>query len=317
MVIERNALILLILLTALSTFDSFSQRRPTAISLVPDRSVAVLRVDWRRVRLDEELKRVTGGIRFPELVAQIGVNEAEVSDWVVFSDAVPTTATGMAIIVTGSFTSAAINSFARRRGLKSEKVGAYTAYVIPEDDSRVMPIGNGLVAAGTKTAIGKIAATVRNPRLSLNGKKPFASVWPGICCAGGPVAFYLGIPQDYQLVAEIAFKVATKLLDLTSFGIVGTIFETIGMVRSTGFSLSNNGNDLAVRMSAVMESETKAWVAAGALNMLKKAPSAIGMRARTEQEAEMMRAVQTISARNRKEVLSLNFQMPFNRIRNP
>ena len=299
----------LLLLAFLSVTIS-GQRNFSPVSLVPEKSIAVLRVNWSQVRANEKLKQIVSGESFAQLANQTGVSENKITEWVVFSDINPTSARGMGIIMAGSFTAQSVVAFAKSKDWKAEKIGTNTAFLNPADNSYLMPLRNGLLAAGTKTGMEKVQGVMVKPRASILGKEPFSAVWTQIGGGRQPISFYAGIPPEYQKVADIGFKIATKLMDLASFGLMGTIFEAIGLVRSTGFTVSYKKDAFPTELVAIMDSETKAWVASGALNLLKKAPSAVNLQARTAEEEAMLKSLQTMSASYKKEVLSVKFEMP-------
>lgn len=290
------------------------QKAAPAISLVPDQSIAVLRVNWTQVRGNEKLKKIINGESFPKIAGQIGVSEAKVGEWVIFSDANPTSSRGLGIIVSGSFTAQSIAAFAKSKDWKAEKIGAAgaTAYVNPSDSSYLLPLRNGLVAAGTKSGVEKVLSVLSKQSPSLITKAPFNSMWTELNAAGRaqPISFMVGVPGQYQKAAEIAYKIAAKLMNLTSFGFMGTVMEKIGLMRCLGFNVSHRESVYPTQLFAMMDSETKAWIASGALNLLKKAPSAIGNEPRTEEDRRMMQALETLSASYKGDILSVKFDMP-------
>jgi hypothetical protein len=287
-----------------------AQRAVSPLALVPEKSLAVLRVNWTQVRASERLKRVVGGENFARLSEQTGVQESKITEWVVFSNIDRNFGQESAIVVAGVFSAESVAAFARSKDWRAEKIGALTAFVNPADGSRLLPVRNGLLVAGAKTSVEKAHEAFVKPRSRIGVSEPFASVWRKIDAARQPIGFYAGIPQEYQKVADLAFKIATKLMGWTSFGILGKIFETIGLVRSVGFTVSYNKGVLPVELAAMMDSETKAWIAAGALNLLKKAPSAINRKPRDAEEEKMLKALDTMSASYQKEIVSVRFEMP-------
>jgi hypothetical protein len=308
--------IFICLFSAIIAAAQQQQQISPAISLVPDKSVAVLRVNWMKVRGDEKLKRIVNGESFPKIANQIGVSEAKVGEWVIFSDVNATSSRGLGIIVSGNFTAQSIAAFAKSKDWKAEKIGAAgaTAYINPSDNSYLLPLRNGLVAAGTKSGMEKVQSVLSKQTAGLIAKAPFNSMWTELNSGGGrqqqPISFMIGVPQQYQKVAEIAYKVAAKLMNLTSFGFMGTVMEKVGLMRCLGFNVSHKEGVYPTRLFAMMDSETKAWVASGALNLLKKAPSAIGNQPRTEEDRRAMQALETLSASYRGEILSVKFDMP-------
>jgi len=303
-------LFFILLFSVSSSERILAQGNLSAASLVPDKSVAVVQVNWAQTRGDEKLKLLVKGDSFPEFAKQVGLSEAKVTEWIVFSDANPNSSRGLGMIVSGNFTSQSVIEFAKSKSWKTETIGTRTAYVNPADNSYLIPIRNGLLAVGTRNGMEKVQEVLTKKRSSLNTKLPFKSMWSELNAVRQPINFMIGIPQEYQKVAEIAYKVAAKLMNLASFGIMGTVMETIGFVNSMGFSVSHKNRVYPTRIFATMDSETKAWIAAGALNLLKKAPSAIGTQPKTEEEKMGLEALQSMTATYKGTLLSVKIDMP-------
>lgn len=303
--------ICLLIFIGLSFLTSVSaQKNISVISLVPEKSVAVLRVDWTKVRGNGKLKQVVNGDSFSNIGSLIGVSEEKISEWVIFSDINPTSSKGMGMIVAGNFTLQSIAQFARSKDWRSEKIGAQTAFVNPTDNSYLLPIRNGLLAAGSKSGIEKVSKVLSRQGKNLISNAPFDSMWSEIRAKSFPINFMVGVPEEYKMVADIAYKVAAKLMNLASFGIIGTVMETIGFVNCFGFNISHRETVFPTQILAMMDSETKAWIASGAVNLLKKAPNAVGMQAKTEEDRQFLESVQTMSATYKKTLLTVNFEMP-------
>lgn len=287
-----------------------ARRGTSAVSLVPEKSAVVLRVNWKTVRASDRLMQIVNGANFERSVGRIGLDERRVAEWAVFTDVNPISTAKTGMIVAGDFTARSIVGFARSKDWRAERIGTATAYVDPADDSYILAVRDGVVAVGTRETIGEVQGILARPRTSIVGKQPFASVWGGIATERRPIMFFAGIPEDYELVAGLAFKVLNKLLNLASFGIVGTILDTIGLVRAFGYAVSYREGFFPTEFVALMESKTKAWIAAGALNLLKKTPAALGIESRNESDKMMLDALQKMSASHRGEALRLKLEVP-------
>ncbi|MBK8149552.1 MAG: hypothetical protein IPK58_15460 [Acidobacteria bacterium] len=305
----KKLLLSIIVFLGLTTIVE-AQRGISAVALVPEKSAVVLRVDWAVVRTSDKLRPIVNGDSFSRAVGQIGLDETRVSEWVVFTDINPTSSRKMGMVVAGNFNARSIVRFARSKDWRAERIGAGTAYVDPADGSYILPVRDGLVAVGTKEAIGKVQDILARPRNSIVGKQPFASVWRQIAAERRPIMFFAGIPEDYELVAGIAFKVLNKLLDLASFGILGTIFDTIGLVRSFGYAVSYERGVFPTELVAKLDSEAKAWIAANAIELLKKTPSALGIKPQNDSDKKMFDALRKMSASYNGDSFRLKFEMP-------
>jgi len=289
----------------ISAQQSFSN-----ISLVPDKSVAVLRVNWAQVRSVEKLKPIANSDNFVKITEEIGISETKVSEWIVFSGISPDSSSGIGMIISGDFTSQSVIQFLKSKSWRAEKIGANAVFVNPVDNSYLLPIRNGLLVFGTKEGVENLQEVLTKRRGSLVSKPPFNSMWTELVASRQPVSFMVGIPQEYQKVADIGYKIAAKLMGLASFKILGTVIEKIGLARSLGFNISYRKGVYPTGLLAMFDSETKAWLASGAVNLLKNAPLAIGTRAKNEEEEKMLQSLQSMSASYKGAILSVKLDMP-------
>jgi hypothetical protein len=86
--------------------------------------------------------------------------------------------------------------------------------------------------------------------------------------------------------------------------------EKIGFVNCFGFNVSHKQSVYPTQIFAMMDSQTKAWIASGALNLLKKAPAAMRTQPRNEEERKGFEALQTLSASYKGALLSVKIDMP-------
>lgn len=304
---NKSLIGILIFLFPLVSFGSASaQQKASALSLVPDKSIAVLHVNWTEIKNEPDLKNIVKGDGFINIAQQLGVDESRIREWVVFSDINPASSSGMGIIVSGAFTSQSVTESVTKRNWNLQVLGGRKVYVNPVDGTYLLPIRNDLIAAGTKSGIEKLQTVLANPRKGLIGKPPFNALFAEFGNTA-PINFVIGVPQEYQQVADIAFKVTTKLMSFTGFGLLGMIFDKIGLIQSLGFSVSKGAAVFPVHFIATMPDEIKARFGAGALNMMKGFPSMLG----TNQTQEGL-ALQSLNASSRGKLLSIRFDMPKN-----
>lgn len=294
----------ILLLLLISVFSASAQRKNSAFPLVPGESAAILRVNWTTARNDESLKDMVNGNEFANLIRQFGVDESKVGEWIVFSDLNPTSFSGMGILVSGAFTSQNVVRSVTERNWNQQTLGGQKVYVHPSDGSYLLPIRNGLFVAGTKTGVEKIQSVLVNSRNGLIGKQPFSALFAQL---GGiaPVRFAIGIPQKYEKIADVAFKVVTTLMSYTGFNLLGTIFDKIGLIQSTGFSVSKGKTSFPVHLVATMPDAARAKIGAGALNLLKSLPQ--WMNSGSTPESAVL---QSLIANSKGKLLSVKFDMP-------
>ncbi len=292
------------ILACLFLFLSVSaQQNIPAVSLVPDKSVAVLRVNWTNVRKEESLKKIVNGGDFDKVTTQFGLSENKVTEWIVFSDINPASSSGLGIIISGNFTLQSIVQSVEAKNWNLETLNRQKVYVNPTDGSYLLPIRNGLLVFGTKNGVEKVQNAVADPKKRLIRKSPFSSLFAQLGDAA-PIKCVIGVPQEYQKVADIAFKITTKLMSFTGFGLFGTIFDKIGLIQSAGFSFSKRRDFFPVHLIATMPDIAKAKIGASVLNLLKSLPN--WMSSQTEENA----ALQSLVVASSGKILSVKFNMP-------
>ena len=285
--------------------SAFSQRAISAISLVPGRSVAVLSFDWNKVRRDGELNRMVRGDELADLLEQIGAPGDRVNEVAMFADLDPTPSNKLGMIVSGRFASAAIIKSLEARDWQKEKIGARIAYKNPADGSYLMVLSGGVFVAGTRAAVEQTGAVLSNPRNAMVRRAGFGSIMSHLGPAA-PVRFFIGIPEEYKAVADFAFKIATKLMSFTGMGIMGMIFDKIGLIQSMGFAMSARGDFYPVHLVVAMPDKTRAAVASGGLNLIKKGAWML------KEESLESRALKTMVIESSGNLLSIKFDMPKN-----
>lgn len=282
---------------------AFGQRGASPISFVPARSAAVLDVDWRRVRSDAELKRIIKGDDMANLLDQIGADESKVTGFAIFTGLNPTASNKLGIIVNGNFSTRTITGNLEYRGWRTENIGSRTAYINPTDGSYLTILQSGNFVAGTKAAVEQTIGAFTRPRNALIRQQTFRSIM-SLLGTAPPVRFFIGVPEEYKEVADFAFKIVTRLLSFASLGIVGMIFDKIGLIQSMGFSIATGRDAFPVQLIAAMPGKTGAAVASGGLNLLKKGARMLG---ENSPERAVMDSMVAGSTGN---LLSVKFDMP-------
>lgn len=290
--------------------DVSARQRVSALSFAPANSVGVLKVNWNQVRSNAQLRNIVKGDDFERIINQFGLETSNVSEWVMFADINPSPNTGAGVIITGNFSANSIRETVLTKNWVEEKLAAQTVYVNPADNSYLSPLRNGLVIAGTKAGVEKSLKTISNPRGSIARQQPFASLFSQLGTSFHPIGFAIGIPQDYQAVADIAVKVTAKLLSFTGLGPLGTILEKLGLVRALGFSVTTSKKGYPVQLVAMMNDEITASLASGGLNLLKNLSASIAGMRNTQQNREAIEALKTMLIINKGAMISVSFSMP-------
>lgn len=249
--------------------EAVAQRRAGPLDLAPPQGVAILRVDWNQARGDSELRKVVRADEFERVVSQVGLESREIAEWVVFSDLKPTGATGQGVILRGHFDGRRVAGALRERGWGEETYRARPVYVHPSDGTRLSFAAPGLITFGSKTGVEGVLDTQAAPHSGLARTRPFSTVLADLERDPFPISFVIGILEKYQAVADLTYKVATKLMNVAGLGILGMVMDKIGLVRALGFAVTHTGRTLPVKLLALMPSEPSAGLVSGTLNLLQ------------------------------------------------
>jgi len=288
---------------AFSYLCAVGQGSQSSITLVPAKSVAVVRVDWQKVRRDQQLKAVVKGDEFAGIIGRTGIDEASIRELVIFADASPTTNGKMGVIVNVNRSSAAIAKYLGSKGWATENIGGRTAYIDPTDGSYLLSLRNGTFVMGTKAAVEQTLDVVAKPQNALIRRANFRSIMSSLGTVS-PINFFLGVPEEYRGVANFGYKIATTLMSLADFGILSTILDKIGLIQNFGLSINSAHGAFPVHLIAEMSGKTGAYLASGSLNLLKRGASMV---AKTDADRAALKSMTFESAGN---LLSIKMDLP-------
>lgn len=287
-----------------------AQKRLGPLALIPPQGIAILKVNWSQTRADSELRKIVRADEFERITQLFGVDAREVAEWVVFSDLKPASTTGLGAILRGSFDSQRVVNTVQERGWREESYRARAVYVYPADGTRLSIVAPGLLAFGSKAGIEGVLDVQAAPLKGLARTRPFSTMLADLNNRAFPISFMIGIPEKYQGVADLTYKVATKLMDVAGLGILGLVMDKVGLARALGFAITHNGRAMPVKLLALMQNETSAELVAGALNLMKGLPSIMPSRNRSRQDQEAIEAIESMTVTNRAALLSIQFEMP-------
>lgn len=278
--------------------------RPS-VAVLPAESVAVLNVDWAKVRNSGDLRRAINGDDFAAILRQIGIDEAKVNEFSVFADVNPTSANKMGLIVTGRFRSRDVVDAIKGRNWAAENIGKRAAFVNPSDRSFVLLLAEGLLVTGTRNGVEQTAATFDKPRTGLIHKKAFGSIF-SLLGEGPPIRGFVGVPQEYQMAGKVGMTGLKYLLRIGFFTPLGMVLTSMTMIQSVGISIANSAGDVPVHMvlqtGGSLTGSYASSASAKALNLLKSAAS---MSPSADQ-----RALASMKVADAKGYLSIRMLMP-------
>lgn len=304
MIITFKFRVLLLFFFLFSLVDVASAARPS-VAVLPAKSVAVVNVDWAKVRNSVDLREAIKGDDFVAILRQIGIDDAKVNEFSVFADVNPTSANKMGLIVSGRFRLRDVVGAIEKRNWSVVKIGKRTAFLNPADGSLVLPLAEGLLVTGTRNGVEQTASTFDKPRTGLIHKKAFGSIF-SLLGDGLPIRGFVGVPQEYQTTGKVGMTGLKYLLHIGFFTPLGMVLSAMTMIQSVGLSIANSTGDVPVHMvlqtgGSVLGSYASAGTARG-LNFLK---STAAMSPNADQ-----RALASMKVTDAKGYLSVRMNMP-------
>jgi hypothetical protein len=249
--------------------EALAQRGIHPITLVPRSSAAVIKVNWAVTRKDERLKAIARGNEFEKVIASLGVNSDQVSEFVVFTGIGTAPGVPVGVILSGSYDSQAVIGHLRERGWSEHLYKSHKIYAHPSDNSRMALLRSNFLVAGSQTGVERAIDVELSPQTALARRPPFSSVLARFTASRHPISFVMGLPPEYQAIADVAAEVASVLISFPGSGPLGWVMGKIGWPRSLGFSITRQGEAFPVELLAVMKDANAAGIVSGAFNLVQ------------------------------------------------
>lgn len=295
------------ILSVAACSGSNSQRN--LLNYVPSSSYAVLAVNWKTVRKDPDLTRISKGANVEKLFAQLGVDEETVIEFVVFGGPGGSANASNGLIAKGSFNSDDIVKELKNRGWTEQDFEGRRVYVNPRDASWLTTFDKNLFVLGTesglKDAIGAKAKS-ENRFTSNPAYKSLSSRFEG---KQYPILMMAALPQASQDMANAAVQITSTVMDLAGVGPLGDLLNKIGYAQGLGCAISHKDDSFPVAVSAVMKDEESAKLVSGTLNLLKNLGGMANKNYASQTDADAARALQTMSIDRSQEVVSIKMTM--------
>jgi hypothetical protein len=244
------------------------QRPVNAISLVPPTAVAVVKLNWTVVRMDERFRAMLNADQLDRALEQLKINGRDISEVVVFNGVNSSSSGVMGGIFRGSYSVPAVTAQLRTQNLTEEKYKGRTIYVEP-DQSCLAILRSGMLVVGSRKGVEGVIDVEGNPRTSLMLRRPFRSVLAKFVASRQPISFMMGLPLEYQALADVGVKVVSNLLSLSGVGSLGYVIEKIGFPHTIGFSIERKGSTFPVQLLAQMKDDTSAALISGSLSLVQ------------------------------------------------
>jgi hypothetical protein len=290
--------------------EAAAQRVGSPLALVPSNSIVVIKLNWKTIQRDEQLRRVVIGNEFERLLRQWSLDSNEVTECAIFSDLKSSSAAITGMILSGTYNSREVISRLKGLGWKGYSYRARTVYSNEVDGSHLASLKSGLLIVGTKASVESVIEVEAKPRAGLMLKQPLRTIFTSLGADRQPLSFMMALPEMYQDMADIAFKVGTTVINLAGLSPLGTILDKIGLARALGFSISREGHSFPTQIVALMKDESAAGLVSGTLNLLKSLPLMVSNSRTSPRDSEAMEALRGASVGRKGALLSIKFRMP-------
>jgi hypothetical protein len=287
---------------------SGSNRERTLLNYVPSTSYAVLAVNWRIVRKDPDLKRLSKGGDVERLFSQLGIDGEKVNEFAVFGGLGSANAS-TGLVARGSFDSDETIKALKVRGWTEQAFEGRRIYVNPADASWLTILDRNCFVLGTQSGVKEaIEAKAKSEhRFTSNpAYKTLSSRFEG---KQYPILMMVALPQASQDMANAAVQITSTVMDLAGVGPLGDLLSKIGYAQGLGCAISHKDDSFPVAVSAVMKDEDSAKLVSGALNLLKSLGGMANKNYASQTDADAARAIQSMSIERSREVVSIRMTM--------
>jgi len=248
---------------------TLAQNRANAMALVPRGAVAVVRLDWNVVGQDERFRRMLNAEQLDRGLAQLKIKGNEVSEILVFSGINASPSGTLAGIFSGTFSPQALNAQLKSQNLVETLYRGRIIHFNRADQSYTSILRSGKLVVGTEKGVQGVLDVEMNQRTGLLLRPPFNTLLATFKANRHPISFMMGLPKEYQAVADIATKVVSAMFSIAGLGPLGFVLEKIGFPHTLGFSIARNGSTFPVLVLAQMKDSTSATLISGTLNVMQ------------------------------------------------
>lgn len=270
--VSTHKLILLRLGVCLFSLVSVSQiavaqRGRDAVALVPQRALAIVKLNWKLVRSDSQFRSMLNANQLDRALNELNINGSQISEIVVFSG-INTTPRGLiGGIFDGSYDPAAVKATLESRSLRKTNYLGRAVYCNDADGSCTSLLRSGRLLVGTQQAVEGVIDVEANPRGALTLRKPFTTMLRRFVLGKQPISFAMALPLEYQMVGEVAVKIVAALFNFSGLGPLAFVIEKIGLPQAIGFAIIRRGDNFPVELMAHMKDEQSAALISGTFNL--------------------------------------------------
>ena len=274
------------------------------IELVPSSSNMVEIINWSAVRKDDGLKRIIGSEMFEKQIRRFGIDEAKVSELIVFSTIRSETQGGL--LFRGSFDGRKTLAALKAQGWNEDSIDGRKVYSSGKDFA--FSPSEDVLAAGTRDSIAAIFRAMKDSKESLTTTAAFKKIRSALSKNKSPVAAYLLAPDGTVEAIDAGLSVAEGAMSLFDMGGIVGILKHLNFASGVGFTIARGTNGkYSVNLSALMRDEKTAKIAAGSLSLLQGLSAMIPA---DSNDRENVGELQDFNVTREENVLLLKMQMP-------
>jgi len=269
------------------------------LDYVPKDSVAIIRVNWKTVRPDDNLKALFGTVDVEGQITRFGIESGSVSEILIFA----TGGSRGGLFFRGSFDRRKVTDHLNSDGW-NETTDSGRKFYCKADDCASVP-KDGVIIAGTRDGLVAALHAAENSREGIASVASFKKIRTAMPTDKSPIVGYLIAPDGTLEAADTALSLTAGAMSLFGLGEIGAILKKLNIAAGTGLTVDKGStNDMyAVNFCVLMRDEQAAMVAAGALNAMKSLSSVVG----TSNEKENL---QSFNITRNEKVLSIKMEMP-------
>ena len=244
-----------------------AQRGGGAVALVPQRAIAIAKLNWNLVRSDAQFRSMLNANQLDRALNDLNINGSQISEIVIFSG-INTTPSGLVGgIFDGAYDAAAVKASLESRSFRKKNYLGRVLYCNDADGSCTSLLRSGRLLVGTQQAVEGVVDVEANPRSALTLRKPFTTMLRTFVLGRQPISFAMALPPEYQRVAEVGVKVVAALFNISGLGPLGFVIDKIGLPQAIGFAITRSGDNFPVELTAKMKDEQSAALISGTFNL--------------------------------------------------
>lgn len=243
-----------------------AQRR-SAVALVPQRAVAISKLNWNLVRNDAQFRSMLNASQLERALSSLNINGSQISEIVIFSG-INTTPSGLiGGIFDGSYDVATVKASLESSSFRRRNYLGRVLYCNDADGSCSSLLKSGRLLVGTVQAVEGVIDVEAKPRSALTLRKPFTTILRKFVHGRQPISFAMALPLEYQMLGEVAVKVVAALFNFSGLGPLGFVIDKIGLPEAIGFAITRSGDNFPVELTAKMKDEQSAALVSGTFNL--------------------------------------------------